>query len=129
MAVDIAKFRADFPEFADTTAYPDPQVTFYLGLAGKLLNVARWVDLIDYGTELFVAHNLALERQAQTTAAKGGTPGMQQGALSGKTVGPVSATYDTSAGLELDGGHWNLTVYGTRFLRLVRMAGAGGVQR
>jgi hypothetical protein len=126
--VDIATFRADFPEFADVGAYPNAQVTFYLTLAGKLLNACRWADLLDMGTELFVAHNLVLERQNQAAAATGGVPGVQTGAVSGKTVDKVSVTYDASAGLETDAGHWNLTTYGTRFINLARMVGAGGMQ-
>ena len=55
-------------------------------------------------------------------------PGIQTGAISKKAVDKVSMGYDAQAGLELDGGHWNLTEYGTRFLNLARMAGMGGVQ-
>jgi hypothetical protein len=128
MAVTVNVFRQDFPEFADDGSYPDSAVIFYLTLAGKLLNEARWGDVLDMGTELFIAHNLVLERNAQKTAAAGGVPGQNSGPLASKAVGPVNASYDTSAGIEEGAGHWNLTIYGTRFISLVRMFGAGPIQ-
>jgi hypothetical protein len=126
--MDEPTFRADYPEFADTTAYPSSAIAYWLALAGKLLNACRWADLIDTGTELFIAHNLVLERDAQKTAGVGGTPGKTQGPLASKSIDKVSASYDTSSGLDPADTHWNLTIYGTRFIRLVRMVGAGPIQ-
>lgn len=126
--MDIATFRNDFPEFSNAAAYPDGQVTFWLLLAGKLLNPSRLFDLLDLATELFVAHNLVLERQAQKAAAAGGVPGASSGPMTGKTVDKVSATYDSASAMEADAGHWNLTVFGTRYIQLIRMAGSGGMQ-
>lgn len=126
--MDIATFRADFPEFGDTTAFPNSGVTYWLTLGGKLLNASRWDDLLDTGLELFIAHNLVLERQAQKAAAFGGVPGVSTGPTSGKTVDKVTVSYDTSAAMEPDAGHWNLTIFGTRFIALARMVGAGGMQ-
>lgn len=128
MTVTPASFRTDYPEFADTTAYPDSGVTYWLTVAGLLLNTLRWQDMLDVATELFVAHNLALERQAQKSAASGAVPGLSTGPVSSKTVGPVTQAYDTTAGIEEGAGHWNLTVYGTRFIGLVKMFGAGPIQ-
>jgi hypothetical protein len=121
-------FRSDFPEFANTTAFPDPGLNFWIGVAGKLLNPRRWQDMLDVATELFVAHNLALERQAQKSAANGAVPGVSTGPVSSKTVGPVTQAYDTTAGINQDAGHWNLTTYGTRFYQLMQMFGAGPIQ-
>lgn len=128
MSVTPASFRQDFPEFADITVYPDGSVNYYLNLAGLLLVPARWTTVLDMATELFVAHNLVLEAQAQKAAANGAIPGQNTGPLSGKTVGPITASYDTAAGIEEGAGHWNLTTYGTRFMSLVRLFGAGPVQ-
>jgi hypothetical protein len=128
MAVTAATFRTDYPEFADTTAYPDSGVNYWLRVAGLLLNTGRWQDMLDVGTELFVAHNLVLERQAQKSAANGAAPGVSTGPVSSKTVGPVTQAYDTTAGIVADAGHWNLTTYGTRFVQLVLMFGAGPIQ-
>lgn len=128
MSVTTSKFRTDFPEFSNTTAYPEALVSFYLTLGAKLMSVDRWADIIDEGLELFVAHNLALERPAQKTAAAGGVPGIASGPVSSKTVDKVSVSYDTSAAMEADAGHWNLTIYGQRYIRLARMVGSGGIQ-
>lgn len=127
MAVTPASFRQNYPEFSQAV-YPDPAVNYYLVIAGKLLNERRWLDMIDVATELFVAHHLVLERQAQKAAATGAVPGQNSGALASKAVGPVNASYDTNAGIEEGAGHWNLTTYGTRFMNLVRMFGAGPIQ-
>lgn len=126
--MDAAQFRTDFPEFSDTAAYPDSGVTYWLRIAGLLMDTLKWGDLYDVGTELFIAHNLVLERQAQKSAATGAVPGQSQGPTSSKTVDKVSVSYDTNAGIVKDAGHWNLTTYGTRYMGLVNMIGAGGMQ-
>lgn len=128
MSIDIATFRTDYPEFGDASAFPDAGVTYWLKVAGLLLNPCRWQDMLDVATELFVAHNLALERQAQKSATTGAVPGLSTGPVSSKTVGPVTQAYDTTAGINEDAGHWNLTTYGTRFYQLMQMFGAGPIQ-
>jgi hypothetical protein len=136
MTVTPASFRIDFPEFANTTTYPDSEILIWLAIASQLQNPCKWgasdpainnppKGLYDLGLELFVAHNIALEADALKTAAAGGTPGGTPGVLSSKAVGPVSAGYDTSAGIEPGAGHWNLTIYGLRYIKLFRLAGAG----
>lgn len=128
MTVTTASFRADYPEFGDVTAYPDSGVTYWITIAGLLLNTCRWQNMLDVATELFVAHNLVLERQAQKSAANGAVPGLSTGPVSSKTVGPVTQAYDTTAGINQDAGHWNLSTYGTRFYQLMQMFGAGPIQ-
>ena len=128
MTVTAASFRVDFPEFASTGTYPDATVNFWLGLSGKMLDANRWGDLLDYGTELFVAHNLTLAVRDQKASAFGGVPGAGHGVLASKTIDKVSMSYDTAlAGVE-GAGNWNLTTYGTRYIQLARMVGAGGLQ-
>lgn len=126
--MDAATFRADFPEFVDAVTYPDGQVNFWIALAGKLLTTPRWVDLLDFGTELFVAHWLTLQIRDEQTFAAGGIPGTATGVQVTKTVDKASVTYDVSQISLENGGHWNMTSYGIRFLSLARMVGAGGVQ-
>lgn len=157
MTVTVASFRADYTEFASTTRYPNSSVTYYLTLAGLLLNSPpgspplpvsdakpfpswcynynlnqtqgqRWGNLLDIGTELFIAHNLVLERRSKIEAAAGGgagIPGVATGMVSAKSVGPGSINYDTSSVMEPGAGHWNLTTYGLRFVDLRKMVGAG----
>lgn len=132
-------FRVDLPEFASTTAYPDVVVAYFLALANLLLNVAVWgvspaaatnppVALIDFGLELFVAHNLVYEKQSMDAATRGATPGLTTGPISSKSVDKVSISYDTAGGLQLDAGHWNDTTYGKRFINLARMLGSAPIQ-
>lgn len=123
-----AEFRADFPEFSCTTAYPDSQVNFWLSLAGTMLNPQRWADLLNYGTALFVAHHLAMGYRDQMAAQAGGVPGTVNGPQSSKSVDKVSASYDTGAMTFENGGFWNATMYGIRLLTLARYVGAGGIQ-
>lgn len=128
MTVDAGTFRSDFPEFADGTAYPDSTISFFIALAGKLLNPDRWYDLLDYATELYVAHNLVLSSRNVLTSEGGGIPGMVMGPQRSKTVDDVIVSYDTSAITLDNGGFWNLTTYGVQLLQLIRMAGSGGYQ-
>lgn len=129
MTATAATLRQHFPEFADETTYPDTNVEFWLGIAAKLVNESRWGELTDLGQELFAAHKLVLEFQAQASADTGSAPGTAQGGVvSGKSVDKVSVNYDTGAAAELDAGHWNMTTFGKRYIRLARMMGAGPIQ-
>jgi len=129
MSVTAASFRVNYPEFASTTVFPDAGVNYWLTVAALLLNVDRWYDALDLGTELFIAHHLVLEAQAAKTAAVGGVPGVGSGLVASKGVDKVNISYDTTSSIEEGAGHWNLTIYGTRFISLARMFGSGPVRR
>lgn len=120
--MDADQFRSDFPAFTNSDVYPDESVTFWITVAGLMLRPCAWQDLIDLGTELFVAHNLSLEKLAAVNG------GMNSGVVTGKQVDKLSVTYDASVGVVADAGHWNLTTYGTRFLWMLNMAGMGATQ-
>lgn len=126
--MDAAKFRANFPEFADAAQYPDTQVNYWLEFGALMLRPQRWGEALSYGLEFFAAHNLALWRQDMNAARKGGVPGLSMGATSSKAVDKVSVSYDQNVGLVEGAGHWNLTIYGKQFIQFARMMGAGGVQ-
>lgn len=128
MTVTANQLRTDFPEFANVTSYPDAVVNFWLVVAAKMVNAPRWGNMADVGVELFTAHNLVLEFQAQAASANGAAPGAATGPVSGKTVDKVSVNYDTGASSELNAGHWNMTTYGTRFIRFAKLFGAGPIQ-
>lgn len=129
MAVTSADFRQNFPEFADTTKYPEAQVTFWRTYAENLLYpVDRWSNMLDYAIQLVMAHQLALAARSAAAAAAGGAPGSVQGTTASKAVGGVSVSYDTTAALLQDGGYWNLTTYGIQFWQLAMMVGTGGFQ-
>ncbi len=128
MAVASATFRDHYPEFVDLGLYPDETFSFWLTVAGLLLNADRWDDLLDIATELFIAHHLVIGARDQTANSAGGLPGQVQGVLTAKAVDKVSASYDASYVAIENGDFWNTTLYGIRFLRLARMIGAGGIQ-
>ena len=123
-----AQFRADFPEFTSTATYPDTVVTMWLTIANSMLSASatKWSTVFGLGCELFAAHNLVLEQKDYAISLRGGVPGINAGVVSSKGVGGASISYDTSSGVEANAGHWNLTIYGRRFMRLARMAGMGG---
>lgn len=131
--MDIAAFRAAFPQFTDTLV-PDARVRFHLTVAGKLLPAARWGDLLTEGTGLYVAHMLTLELAARKSAD--GTGGAEAAAgpvtAETKTVGSMSRSV-TRAGAAAQGtalanaGQYNATIYGQQFWQLVQAVGAGGM--
>jgi hypothetical protein len=138
LSVTPASFRQCFPAFTSSLAFPDESVSFWLGIATMMLPTDRWgspaptsvVPLtapIDWGAVLYVAHHLVLEDQANKAASRGGTPGVQKGAVASDGANGVTRSYNTAAGLELDAGHWGQTTYGNRFLALVKMIGMGPI--
>lgn len=128
MSVSVRTFRQTFKAFDDEERFPKSLIRFYLELATLMLPPSRWGQLLDYGKQLFAAHNLALEDKANREAALGGTPGVGFGVISSKSAGPVSLSLDVTTAAEQGAGYWNLTVYGLRFFRLVRVVGMGGLQ-
>ena len=124
--VDIATFRAVFPELGDAAKYPDAQVQYYLDFAVQSLRPEAWRNLLERGTGLFVAHYLAMSAISRA----GTVPGRGQlGIVASKSVGPASISYDNSAiSAQADAGHWALTSYGLMYWELMRMVGTGGWQ-
>lgn len=123
------KFRADFPEFSDTSRYPDSTISFYLGLADTALDQDKHGDQFIYLSELFTAHYVELRGKALTGAAVSGAVNTSGGGvLSSKSVDKVSASYDTSGIVNPDAGFWNNTGYGREFYWWWSMFGAGGRQ-
>lgn len=128
MSVDADQFRTDFPEFADTTQYPDAVVNLWLSVGVLSLPVDRWDTLYNIGLELFTAHHLTIASKNTGAASAGGVPGSVQGPIASKSVDKVSVSYDAGAVSLTDGGFWNMTSYGIQFLQMARMIGAGGIQ-
>lgn len=125
----VSKFRTDFPQFADTTKYPDAQVQFRLNLADMLMSESLYGStMFPYVVELYVAHYMALFAQDQRSTAAGGSGGNASGVQSSKSVDKVSVSYDNSMTLNPNAGFWNNTRYGAEFYQLATMFGAGGRQ-
>lgn len=128
MTFTVKAFRAAFPEFADTTKYPDQMINFWYNLAKDMVQICRWKTQWLTGIYLYIAHEITLQATSVKTARVGGTPGQNSGVPSQKAVGGVSASYDSQSNSEKNGGEWNLTNYGKQFLRLARIFGAGAIQ-
>lgn len=128
MTITATSFRQAYPEFIDAVAYPDARITAQIAASALLMNSAAWGELLDYGTQLFVAHKLAIGRRRQRVAGFGGVPGEVTGPVASKSVDKISKSFDTGA-VTFDGaGDWNATEYGVEYYRLAQMIGAGGAQ-
>lgn len=128
MAMDIALFRLNFPEFASEARYPTSLITFWSTVAANFVNPCRWKSMTEVGLNLFTAHEITLEAQNAAVAALGGNPGGQSGPTSSKAVGGSNTSYDTQQAAEQDAGWYNLTSYGKQFYRFSRLYGAGAIQ-
>lgn len=128
------QFLADFPKF-DTSNVQDSAavqfgpdaIQYWLNFAALTINQGRLGSLYYTAVELFCAHNLALEAWAE----QGGNqtiPGIAKGAIAATASGDVSISYNNMTVYEPDAGHWNYTVYGQRFIKLVRLLCAGPLQ-
>lgn len=126
--MDIAQFRTDFPEFADTGRFTDSSITFWSGVGERLISLDRFGDLYSQALNLFVAHNITLAAGNVSAAATGGLPGSAGGIVSSKAVGSVNISYDTASAMLPSAGHWNQTVYGRQYIQLARLVCAGCVQ-
>lgn len=124
----IGKFRANFPEFVDTTKYPDSMIQFWAELAEIQVRQSIWKNAWVKGVSLYVAHEITLATQNIKANAVGGSPGQQGGIANSKTVGSATVSYDSQTSSEKDAGFWNLTIYGKQFYRLAQVFGAGGIQ-
>ena len=126
--MDVATFRQQFPEFADTTRYPEPLVVFWLDVVTRMLRPEVWGELLDVGLALALAHHLVVAKRQQGSAAAGKVPGAVLGAQTSKSVDTVSISYDVAPVTQEGGGFWNMSSYGIQFLGMARLLGAGGVQ-
>lgn len=122
MTIDAAAFRVMYPEFSDTTAYPDGAVNRYLLLSQSMLDPQRWGALLDEGTGLYVAHSLTRDKKRAT---KGGAV---SGIVTAKSVDKVSVSMDISATTATDAAQWNTSEYGVQYIEMARMIGAGPMQ-
>ena len=134
ITITLTQFLTDFPEFAATSGPPNPNFpastfNYYFNLAQLLLDPqGRISDWVNQFAEQFIAHHIALEMLAANDMNAGSVPGVAKGPIAGKSAGDVSIAYVPGATIEVDAGHWNYTVYGQRFIRMLKMVGAGPLQ-
>ena len=122
--IDIADFRASFPEFTDPVKFPDSQITYWSKVAECATSQKVFGCMYINMVYLYTAHTLSIAYKNQINPV----PGDGLGLTSSKAVGSVSVGYDTGSVSEVGGGYWNETSYGREYLRLVRLFGTGGRQ-
>jgi hypothetical protein len=127
VTVTSSTLRTAFTEFADTSKYPDATVAWWIARAYRMLRLEVWGDDLDDGVTLYIAHNLVLSAKNVSGAASGNLGGVS-GPISSKSVGGVSASFDTHAVTIEGAADYNLTTYGVQFYRMMMMYGAGGLQ-
>lgn len=120
--MDIAAFRAAFPEFTDVL-FPDASVIFWSDLAATQISADVWGTAYTNGLYLLTAHYLTMSK----ISASGVTSG-NSGVISQKKVGDVSVSYDATIANASGAGLFNRTSYGQQYWTLVQMFGVGAVQ-
>lgn len=126
--LDIAKFRATFPAFADETKYPDARISAQWDMAVAYLGAADGCLLNGEAKEaalyLLTAHLLYLSDLVAGGA--GSSTGGGGGAIIGATVDKVSVQLAPPP--FNDGWEWWLgqSPYGAQLWALLRMKSAGG---
>jgi hypothetical protein len=128
VAISVAQFRANFPEFTAATVYPDSMVNMWLQWAYTFLSTRRWKTAIDLGAQLYTAHQISMQGLSTAEGGNGAPPGMTVGPISSKTVGELTIAYDTALGTNAEDGPWSNTRYGTMFVKLARQFGSGPIQ-
>ena len=115
MAVTATTFRARFPEFSDTTAYPDARIEIFIEDTQLIYMGAdenRWSGKYDYAQAYLVAHLLV-----SGEASEAGDSSVKVGPVSSKSAGGVSVTRAVATKNRSDGDDFYMgTVYGQRFL-------------
>jgi hypothetical protein len=125
--LDLAKFRALFPEFANTTTYPDARIQLYWDTAGTIMGASDGPllsgDQLDICLYYLAAH--LLKTAVVQAAASGG--GSAAGVVTGATIDKTSVTL--AAPPFKDGwAYWlSTTPYGLELWALLSVMSAGGV--
>jgi hypothetical protein len=116
VSLTVDQFRADFPEFSNSTTYPNVTLTAYINRAYAFVSTASTQCFADekrlLAIELMTAH--------LTTLGNAIAAGNTQGGLVGaSSVGSVSVTL-TPPVIKSQFQHWaNQTAYGQQYLALL----------
>lgn len=122
--VTYAYFVSAFPEFANAAVFTPQQIAFWTANAYATLNGFRFGVQLPLAVCLFIAHSIVLSAREIQSATLGQIPGSVQGPLTSKSVGPVSAGYAVTTGIE-GSGAYNYTAYGQRLYTMMRAFAAG----
>ena len=133
----VADFQAFYPQFG-ATAFPlgignTPNVVLqtFVNLANACISQARWQDTWLLGMHLYVAHFATLYLQASTPSGASAKQVVASGVAKGinvsKSVGDVSASYQSIASGWESWGQFSLTLYGQQLIGLANIVGMGGM--
>lgn len=117
MALDLAQFRASYPEFVNV---PDAVIQRYL-TEFTVLYTGCYGEYYDALQGYYVAHMLATNYNLTTGQSGGGSVTV---VTTGRSVGDVSVS-GQAIGVGSDGSTWDGTTYGQMFKNLISLFGAG----
>lgn len=117
MSLTIAQFREIFPEFSDTTLYPDTLIDSRLLMALHRLGECFFGDLYDDAQGFLTAHLLL------TTTSVPGTGGTANGVVEVQD-GSTRIRFREQQGSGAFGA-FDSTGYGQQYLAIVRLLGGG----
>lgn len=137
----LTDFLADFPQFSNQTvgggspmimsSIPETLAQKFITMASAALAYSRYQDNWSYCMGLYVAHfcSLFLSASAGTTPSGVASAAAPKSILSSKSVGDVSASYDTNAVVgDLEKwGSFKSTTYGQQLSTFANIAGMGGM--
>lgn len=101
----LDEFKAMFPEI---TGYSDAYMTLWIQAAVNMVSQDRFGDQYDYAVGLLSAHYITSDDSALANQ---------------QTVGSMSVTYSNGE----DNSHYNMTMYGRIYYRLMMTYGAGAL--
>jgi hypothetical protein len=120
MTVTYESFLIGFPEFSNTTTYPQATVQFWIDQGAAQLSPKVFGSQIDMAVMLFAAHSSVLAAQRAKASAGGGIAGASGGIVASKAVADVSVSYDTTL-TAIDGaGPYNATSYGQQLYMMMK---------
>jgi hypothetical protein len=114
--MDIDLFRETFPAFSDESKYPEEVITPWATIGEQLLTQSRWDILWTLGVQLYVAHNLTIDKP---------NPTQMLVTQSSKTLAGESISTSNMVIAEKNAGLWNTTTYGQRLFQLMKVVGMG----
>lgn len=117
MALDLAQFRASYPEFVNL---PDAVIQRYL-TEFTVLYTGCYGEYYDVLQGYYVAHMLATNYNLATGAPGGGAVTV---VTTGRSVGDVSVS-GQAIGVSSDASMWDGTTYGQMFKNLIAIFGSG----
>lgn len=125
--MDITQFRLDFPQFSDETKYTDSMCAFWSELGESVNSPEVFPDEVYTKLiELYTAHHIVLQYKDIFTSGVGGVPVGDAGAMTEKSQGDVSYTFDGASASIANGGQFNVTEYGRQYLQLRNIYAKGG---